>query len=251
MARFATLHFPLLKKHGWHFPPTIGEKLVKTTLRLIPNISAIPESLDRVLGSAELLGEMVKLHPEGTLCALYAERLAAQYNMQMGAANESDLAAARDALIAFEQSIETPGWVRSVKQTSQIGILGTSLALFHRHQDEVEKNHKRFIKASSAIHPASVANLSNLRAIAVGLITIKAYDQAVRWCDRWLEVAGDRNLDAVWHRVVLDRWRERWLDVLKQCNIAIETFPEHEPLQGLRNRAIIELQSEIDSKSSN
>ena len=84
----------------------------------------------------------------------------------------------------------------------------------------------------------------------ITLLRAKAYDEAEPWCDHWLELAGEDNFDAVWHRLMADRWRLRWYDVLKRCNGAIERFPDVQMLKGLRSAARSALEKEITKANS-
>ena len=143
---FGQRHLPLLNQRGWHFPPRIAPRIGQ----LLDNILSLRASgLNTLEGgekTVELLRQLVDIHPEGSLLSLYAERLEALYNAQVGATADDlqslDPQLLNTSLDAFERSIQQPSFVKSVKTSSWIGILGSSLALAQFHNIEKEKKYR-------------------------------------------------------------------------------------------------------------
>lgn len=251
--KFEERYLPLLIDRGWHFPPKITPKISQLFGRILLVHSSEIDRVEEAEELVTLLKELVEVHPEGSLFSLYGERLVTLHNLQgqaEGGIDDLEPKILQDSLEAFERSIREPVFVKSVRKTSWNGIMGSSLSLARVYKINEEQNISRFIFATQQIElQEAELSVTSVRAIVISLIESEAFDEAVPWCDYWIELAGENNFDAVWHRLMVDRWRLRWYDVLQRCNAAIERFPDVNVLRALQGKARVELRKAIDSEA--
>ena len=79
------------------------------------------------------------------------------------------------------------------------------------------------------------------------LIHSKAYGEAERWSDRWLTLSGNRNRDAVWHRMIIEQRQEKFFELLKRCNDALEIFSDDKAIRDLQSKIKEKVQQEMES----
>lgn len=239
---------PLLVRRGWHLPPVVAPIVDNLVSKLVTNPDDGSEfDYQRVQKEVALLDQLIAVHPEGTLCALCGDRLLTCFNVTRDLTREQAISVLENAVVALESSARLPSFSGKLDDMRNCGAVVGSVALALNFDVDRERNLERFLENARRLDPQDISDARLTRLVTIALLKAKSFENSVAWADRWIELAGENNFDAIWHRIMADRWRERWFDVLRECNAAIDQFPDKSKLHDLRDVAAAEVRKELDS----